>query len=143
MARRKNIKRIDPRYFLNETTHRDELEEQGSFTTNMPDDIPSTAQVMRQMSGEPEEEVESDWDKDNDPNEYYEERFDDDQSAQAVLSTDDLFKLFSAGMSAEDLRGVDRNSLTPEMKSILGHSDAEASTERDYRYDDSPYDGGY
>ena len=26
MARRKNTKRIDPRYFLNETTHRDEIE---------------------------------------------------------------------------------------------------------------------
>ena len=49
MARRKNIKRIDPRYFLNETTYRDELEEQGSFTTNMPDDVPTTAQVMQKM----------------------------------------------------------------------------------------------
>tara|TARA_A100001011_G_scaffold397017_1_gene496703 strand:+ start:1305 stop:1736 length:432 start_codon:yes stop_codon:yes gene_type:complete len=27
MARRKNTKRIDPRYFLNETTYRDEIEE--------------------------------------------------------------------------------------------------------------------
>ena len=27
MARRKNKKRIDPRYFLHETTHRDEIEE--------------------------------------------------------------------------------------------------------------------
>ena len=28
-----------------------ELEEQGSFTTNMPDDVPTTAQVMADMSG--------------------------------------------------------------------------------------------
>ena len=27
MARRKNTKRIDPRYFLNETTNRDEIDE--------------------------------------------------------------------------------------------------------------------
>ena len=44
MAIRKNKKRIDPRYFLNETTHRDEIEE--GFTTNMPDNVPTTAQVM-------------------------------------------------------------------------------------------------
>ena len=31
MAIRKNKKRIDPRYFLNETTHRDELEEGGAI----------------------------------------------------------------------------------------------------------------
>jgi len=53
MARRKNTKRIDPRYFLDETAHRDELEEQGSFTTNMPKDIPSTADVMRRMTPDP------------------------------------------------------------------------------------------
>mgnify|MGYP003664711024 FL=1 len=50
MAIRKNKKRIDPRYFLNETTYRDELEEQGSFTTNMPDNVPSTADVMGSMT---------------------------------------------------------------------------------------------
>tara|TARA_R110002012_G_scaffold210828_4_gene381487 strand:+ start:744 stop:1124 length:381 start_codon:yes stop_codon:yes gene_type:complete len=58
MARRKNTKRIDPRYFLNETTNRDEIEEQGSFTTNMPGNPPSTADVMGRMtpdsSGVPE-----------------------------------------------------------------------------------------
>ena len=48
MARRKNTKRIDPRYFLHETTNRD-IEEAGSFTTNMPDDVPSTADVMQKM----------------------------------------------------------------------------------------------
>ena len=55
MARRKNTKRIDPRWFLDETTHRDELDEQmgGSFTTNMPKDIPSTADVMRRMTPDP------------------------------------------------------------------------------------------
>tara|TARA_B100001250_G_C19696952_1_gene742991 strand:+ start:37 stop:420 length:384 start_codon:yes stop_codon:yes gene_type:complete len=51
MARRKNTKRIDPRYFLHETTYRDEIEEQGSFTTNMPDNAPSTTDVMSGMSG--------------------------------------------------------------------------------------------
>ena len=44
MARRKNTKRIDPRYFLNETTNRDEIEE--GFTSSMPDNVPTTAQVM-------------------------------------------------------------------------------------------------
>jgi len=52
MARRKNTKRIDPRYFLNETTYRDELEEQGSFEADPAfDDVPTTAQVMADMSG--------------------------------------------------------------------------------------------
>ena len=32
MARRKNTKRIDPRYFLNETTNRDELDESMELT---------------------------------------------------------------------------------------------------------------
>ena len=53
MPIRKNTKRIDPRYFLDETTYRDELEEQGSFTTNMPKDIPSTADVMGRMTPDP------------------------------------------------------------------------------------------
>ena len=44
MARRKNTKRIDPRYFLNETTNRDEIDE--GFTSSMPDNVPTTAQVM-------------------------------------------------------------------------------------------------
>ena len=49
MAIRKNKKRIDPRYFLDETTHRDEIEE-GTFTggTFSPgfDHADSTARVM-------------------------------------------------------------------------------------------------
>ncbi len=32
MTRRKNTNRIDPRYFLNETTHRDELDESMELT---------------------------------------------------------------------------------------------------------------
>ena len=48
MAIRKNKKRIDPRYFLNETTNRDEIDE--GFTTNMPDNVPSTADVMGRMT---------------------------------------------------------------------------------------------
>ena len=47
MARRKNTRRFDPRYFMDEKT--DVIEEQGSFTTNMPDNIPSTADVMQKM----------------------------------------------------------------------------------------------
>ena len=46
MARRKNTKRIDPRYFLNETAHRDEIEE--GFTTTGPDPkwALTTGQIM-------------------------------------------------------------------------------------------------
>ena len=52
MPIRKNTKRIDPRYFLNETTYRDELDEQGSFEADPAfDDVPDTAQVMADMSG--------------------------------------------------------------------------------------------
>ena len=48
MAIRKNKKRIDPRWFLHETTYRDEIEEQGSFTTSGPDRefALTTAQAM-------------------------------------------------------------------------------------------------
>jgi len=57
MVRRKNTKRFDPRYFMDEKT--EVIKEQGSFTTNMPDDIPSTADVMQKMRDDgtaPEEE---------------------------------------------------------------------------------------
>tara|TARA_B100000900_G_scaffold226196_1_gene192010 strand:- start:1283 stop:1591 length:309 start_codon:yes stop_codon:yes gene_type:complete len=48
MARRKNTKRIDPRYFLNETTYRDEVEEGMSSYVTGPDpkDALTTAQAM-------------------------------------------------------------------------------------------------
>ena len=111
MAIRKNKKRIDPRYFLHETAYRDEGDEEKvdeGFTTNMPDNIPSTAQVMQQMAGEPDEEQGSFSTTGPD--------------RQAALTTDDLFKLFSAGINPADLRDVDNNSLTPEMASILGRS---------------------
>ena len=57
MAKRKNTRRIDPRYFMDEKT--EVIKEQGSFSTNMPDDIPSTADVMQKMRDDgtaPEEE---------------------------------------------------------------------------------------
>ena len=129
MAIRKNKKRIDPRYFLHETTYRDEIEEAGSFTTNMPDDIPTTAQVMQQMGDEPGGEEESFSVSGPDPKD--------------ALSTHDLFKLMKAGISPDELRGVNNTNLTPEMKSILGHSDAGDPTKRDYRYDDSAHDEGF
>ena len=44
MARRKNTKRIDPRYFLNETTNRDEIEE--GFTSDDRSGALSTARAM-------------------------------------------------------------------------------------------------
>jgi len=44
MARRKNTKRIDPRYFLNETTHRDEIEE--GFSGGDYSGADSTARAM-------------------------------------------------------------------------------------------------
>lgn len=44
MARRKNTKRIDPRWFLDETTHRDELEE--GFSGGDYSDADSTARAM-------------------------------------------------------------------------------------------------
>ena len=44
MARRKNTKRIDPRYFLSETTNRDELEE--GFSGGDYSDADSTARAM-------------------------------------------------------------------------------------------------
>jgi|TARA_R110002126_G_scaffold684_1_gene4153 hypothetical protein len=78
------------------------------FTTNMPDNIPSTAQVMQQMAGQPDEEQGSFSTTGPD--------------RQAALTTDDLFKLFNAGINPADLRDVDNNNLTPEMASILGRS---------------------
>ena len=56
MARRKNTKRIDPRYFLNETTHRDEIEE-GKLNSEWSDfhrEIPPKELVarIRQDKGE-------------------------------------------------------------------------------------------
>ena len=44
MARRKNTKRIDPRYFLSETTNRDELEE--AYKAGDPEMALTTAQAM-------------------------------------------------------------------------------------------------
>ncbi len=82
------------------------LEEGGYFTTNMPDDIPTTAQLMKKMRGEPDEEPSPFSTTGPDP--------------QAALSTDDLFKLFNAGMNPADLRDVNNSNLTPEIKSILG-----------------------
>ena len=48
-----------------------------------------------------------------------------------ALSTGDLFKLMKAGYSGDDLRGVSNTNLTPEMKSILGHSDVEEPQQAD------------
>tara|TARA_Y100001963_G_scaffold157169_1_gene252632 strand:+ start:1227 stop:1568 length:342 start_codon:yes stop_codon:yes gene_type:complete len=50
MAIRKNKKRIDPRYFLNETAYRDELEEYS-------DGAASTGDVMKSMSGDAYEKL--------------------------------------------------------------------------------------
>ena len=82
------------------------VREGGYFTTNMPDDIPTTAQLMKKMRGEPDEEPSPFSTTGPDP--------------QAALTTDDLFKLFNAGMNPADLRDVNNSNLTPEMKSILG-----------------------
>ena len=48
MARRKNTKRIDPRWFLDETTHRDEIEEGFTQSSSGGDysDADSTARAM-------------------------------------------------------------------------------------------------
>lgn len=82
------------------------MEEGGYFTTNMPDDIPTTAQLMKKMRGEPDEEP---------------SRFSTTgPNPQDALTTDDLFKLFNAGINPADLRDVDNSNLSPEMKSILG-----------------------
>ena len=116
MAIRKNKKRIDPRYFLHETTYRDEIEEdtthrdeiEEGFTTNMPDNIPTTADVMQKMRDDgtaPDEEPSP---------------FSAAGSSQGPLTTDDLFTLFRAGVSPDELRDVDNANLSPEMKSILG-----------------------
>ena len=148
MAFRKNKKFIDPRYFMDEKT--DVVKE--GFTTTGPDprDALSTKELGKLMdAGYGSEDLRNlnhtnltPKMKDALEGEYptYGTA---DANPEGALSTHDLFKLFEAGISPDELRGVDNTNLTPEMKSILGHSDADASTERDYRYDDSPHDEGY
>ena len=160
MAIRKNKKRIDPRYFLHETTYRD-LDEEGRSEHDAeargmvgvgkegekagkdgePPRLPRDQDYMRGYNkgkeGIVDEGFEGGWESEG-------ESFSTSgPNPRDALSTHDLFKLFEAGISPEELRGVDNTSLTPEMKSILGRSGTGASTERDYRYDDSPHDEGY
>jgi hypothetical protein len=54
MRPRKNKKRIDPRYFLNETTYRDEedlLEEMGGPSEGNPEEIEKTAAALAKLPG--------------------------------------------------------------------------------------------
>ena len=52
MARRKNTKRIDPRYFLNETAHRDLNEQQGQvLDMSNPREFRSAYVALRQKLG--------------------------------------------------------------------------------------------
>jgi hypothetical protein len=158
MAFRKNTKRIDPRYFLHETTHRDEIDERSEhdaeargmaasyeegLAAGKAGDPPRLkgGEYMRGYNkgkeGTVDEGFEGGWESEG---ESFSTSGPDPKDA---LSTDDLFKLFRAGFSGADLRGVNNANLTPEMKSVLGREAPGASTERDYYADESPYDTGY
>ncbi|MAG24736.1 hypothetical protein CMI47_04065 [Candidatus Pacearchaeota archaeon] len=91
MARRKNTRFIDPRWFMDEKmeTIKEEIEE-GMGPQGQGD--PPWAPEWRTSAPGHED----------------------------VVSTEDLFKLMSAGYGPDDLRGLNYGNLTPEMASILG-----------------------
>ena len=156
MALRKNKKFIDPRYFMDEKTEtiNEAWDSSGNWKSRYSDGRSKSSDVepetdeerahrrakearedeRRREAGQPK--VKSKYFGDfNEENEIEEQgSFSvSGPNPKDALSTHDLFRLFEAGISPEELRGVNNTNLTPEMKSILGHSDAE----------DSPHDEGF
>jgi len=133
MAIRKNKKRIDPRYFMDEKT--DILKEAQLPAWERPGYTP------------PEEDAAAIEDKHTQAQAHYQAKMDEARETVTSLFGEEdgetVWELITTALHSKPGSARGMEEFWHTLRRVEPEPDADASAERDYRYDDSPYDAGY